>query len=430
MTEYEARQSIQLPPSPADYVRDRGNCSLELYEGEKALMLETATIEGDELCRYFFQYDAIVEYLVKLVQNHPEFKPGSVESFGAAYRDSLEELQLEDRRVVTLSESLDTGEFNCFTSFLLAFDVARSIGLKPEIAISPGHVTARIGSVYMETIDGFITTEDLLFERPVRETSDSATIQALALTNLSLQDEKNGDWEAAFRHSNMAIELDPALPQPRLNRARRYLHNRDIDRALEDIEAVMKLLPDDGSPHSVLAVACYLTCDLHGAIEHSSRAVELSPAVPSFHYLRGFFLAQMGDYDAAIREFNTAITLDPSTAGSLLFYNLGVARLFNSFPESAISDFTRALEFNEEDSDALAAGGYAKLLTGDLNGAVNDWTAALALDPGLQATADLLTRIKDRGRKSGEMLCLDNQSIVELEPRKAMHKDVVFALAF
>lgn len=429
MTAYKTEQSIHSPPSPADYVRNRGSCSLGLYEGEKHLMLELAAIEGDDLCRYFYQYDAIVDYLVERVRTHSEFKPGSGESFGVAYSDALQDLGLQEQRVVTLVESLDTGEFNCFTSFLLAFDVAKRLGFSPEAAIAPSHITMRIGSGYMETIDGYMMTEGDILQRPFRETSESATIQALALTNMSLGAEKDGTWEAALQRSSLAIEFDPELPQPHLNRARRYLRMGDVSPALEDIEVAKRLLPGDGGPYSILAIACFLQGDLRGAIQNSGRAIELDPSVPFAHYLRGFFHGQLGEYDSAIREFDKAIALDPSNANGLLFFNLGVARLFNSLPENAITDFTHVLTFDEEDSDALAARRYARSLTGDIKGAVSDWNAALAIDPRLEATAGLMSRIGSHAGK-GRKVSLDNETVERLEPWIPMRKDVGFSLAF
>ncbi|KAB1193304.1 tetratricopeptide repeat protein [Haloferax sp. MBLA0076] len=67
-----------------------------------------------------------------------------------------------------------------------------------------------------------------------------------------------------------------------------------------------------------LAYALWEFGDSSEPLDHAERAVELDPREPHAWYNRGFFLAERGQYEAAVRCFDTAISLglrDASVVG-------------------------------------------------------------------------------------------------------------------
>ena len=75
------------------------------------------------------------------------------------------------------------------------------------------------------------------------------------------------------------------------------------------------------------------------------------PTTSAEYFARGLKSAQLGQPDAAARDFEEAAWLDPENA--TIQFNLGTAYLSMGFFEQAVISLDKALDLGPENSDAL-----------------------------------------------------------------------------
>lgn len=99
------------------------------------------------------------------------------------------------------------------------------------------------------------------------------------------------------------------------------------------------------------------------------------------HNNRGFAYDQLGRTDKAIRDYSSAIRLDPDFA--IAHNNRGYAFNDVGLYRQAVADFTQAILLKPEYADAFNNRGIAHAQLGDLDGAVSDYSQAIRLKPTL-----------------------------------------------
>jgi tetratricopeptide (TPR) repeat protein len=134
------------------------------------------------------------------------------------------------------------------------------------------------------------------------------------------------------------------------------------------------------------AATRYLKGDLDGAIDDYSRALETEPRVADVYVKRGGARRAKGDLNGAIDDFNQAYDIDPLSVHNdrsvaEAYSNRGFIRTNKLDMPGAIYDFNKALECYQGNPDLYFKRGRARLIDGDLNGAITDFTDGLALKP-------------------------------------------------
>jgi len=134
-----------------------------------------------------------------------------------------------------------------------------------------------------------------------------------------------------------------------------------------------------------LGLARYDAQDYNGAIEALTDALNQA-AVPeqmiepaAIYFYRGTAYAVKGNTDSAIRDYNTAIEINPNDAD--VYNNRGIAYTVNGALDSAIRDYNTAIEINPNDADTYYNRGVAFKKKGDLDSAIRDFNKAIELKP-------------------------------------------------
>lgn len=120
------------------------------------------------------------------------------------------------------------------------------------------------------------------------------------------------------------------------------------------------------------------------------------PTTSAEFFARGLKSAQLGQPDAAARDFEEAAWLDPDNA--TIQFNLGTAYLSMGFFEQAVISLDRALDLNPESSDALGNRAVARTALGQDELAEADIAKAIELGAppdGIQAVVEY---VKQRRR--------------------------------
>ncbi|MEX2187887.1 MAG: tetratricopeptide repeat protein [Pirellulales bacterium] len=108
-------------------------------------------------------------------------------------------------------------------------------------------------------------------------------------------------------------------------------------------------------------------------------AINLDPNCWRAYHNRGVSLAQMRDFDGALKDFDKAIEIFPNHADA--WFNRGELKFGQRRYDDAIADYNQALKLNPNDAAAYSSRGHAKWGARQHQSAVEDYNTAIRLDP-------------------------------------------------
>lgn len=206
------------------------------------------------------------------------------------------------------------------------------------------------------------------------------------------------DWDQAITELNAVLKIDPQDADSHFLRGLALYHAGQPDLAIADFDATLKAHPDD------VEALVYRGCaydDLDQpvkALADLDAAVRLAPDDAAPYAYRGKFHEDRGRYQAARADYQQAARLAPEDTIALS----DLARLLAAAPEKSLRDPARSLQLARqaveldgghewESLDALAA---AYAANGKFPSAVHHATGALQLAPaeeraGVQQRLDL-----------------------------------------
>ena len=151
------------------------------------------------------------------------------------------------------------------------------------------------------------------------------------------------------------------------------------------IEILVEELPEDAyrQHHSVLHHNRAKLYQLLGMFEAAERdfddAIALDPYFPEFRYDRGNLARLRGDDAAAVGDYEAAMALSAPIMEA--YYSRGDVRASTGDVDGAIADFGYALELEPDHLDARINRAALLFEAGDLDGAAEDVRHGLAADP-------------------------------------------------
>lgn len=173
----------------------------------------------------------------------------------------------------------------------------------------------------------------------------------------------------------------------------------DFDGAMEDLDKAIAHQParrDEACQH--LAKLKGQKGDWSGALAAYERLIGFDPNNADSYYVRATAKKQHGDFEAAMADFTRAAELRSDPAG---FTSIGGMRKERGDIAEANAEYDKAIALCDRQiagtariaarsplgSDPYFTRGYAKELKGDLDGAVADYTHAIANNPARAAMA-------------------------------------------
>lgn len=192
----------------------------------------------------------------------------------------------------------------------------------------------------------------------------------------------NDDFKSAIKHFNEAVSMIPTLMDARFRRGQARREIDDFAGAIQDFESVI------ASSSSLKADAYYerglirshKLKDSASALEDFNAAISLDES--DYRYWLSRSRLQADDFDG-INDLNQALKLDPFNVRVLLSRALKQARLSN-YPE-AIVDLTSLIKQDSPDADISLSEAFAlrasfHMLSYDLPGALQDYSRAIDKD--------------------------------------------------
>lgn len=193
---------------------------------------------------------------------------------------------------------------------------------------------------------------------------------------------KQGDINAAFARLNAAALAAPGDAGFLYNLGKFLLEHGYPDKAAERFRKIINDNPDFTElPETCNALGKALLKEgkLQQAADQLSRAVQLEPSNPQFHYDLGTVLLATARPNDAINEFSKAIALQPGFVSAQ--QNLAVALAGqNRFPE-AIAHFTKVEQLQPNDPDSYFDLGLTFLKNHQPTNAATQFFCELELSP-------------------------------------------------
>lgn len=181
-----------------------------------------------------------------------------------------------------------------------------------------------------------------------------------------------GMWNSVSRNSGASKEIPPSFMVPNVARLAVFFT------AIIISGGGLKAAPKDD-----LAARCFAEKDPGVAIDACSAAITAGQSdaahLAKAYVSRGNAYFIKGDYDAAIRDYNEAVTIHPTYP--IAFNNLGNVYSSSGNYSRAITDYTQAIRLNPKYAAAFNNRCAAYNDTGQYDLAIEDCNEAIRLDP-------------------------------------------------
>jgi tetratricopeptide (TPR) repeat protein len=184
-----------------------------------------------------------------------------------------------------------------------------------------------------------------------------------------------------------------------------YKLKDDLDAATVELQKAAQLDPSLADPHYTLGVLYWQKGDFDPAIEQLKAAIGANPAYAEAYYTLGTVYKQQGklpDAEAALRE---AIRLQPDFSGAHTTLAAVLRQLGDTAgaAEQAQAASRISASVNGRQAATFATNSGTRLLNaGDIEGAIQQFRSAIALDGGYApAHRQLSQALQRKGDKDG-----------------------------
>lgn len=199
-----------------------------------------------------------------------------------------------------------------------------------------------------------------------------------------------GDYDRAIADYDEAIRLAPGMALAYNNRGDAFFHKGQLERAIVDFDAAIAINPAYAGAYGNRAFALYRLRDYAGAIENYSIEIRIQPNLLAY-INRGDAYRDSEQLDRAAADYGEAIRLAPSDARG--WRNRGLVRLFQGKYKAGIADYDKALRYDPADAASWNNRAQAKMRSGDKKGAIADFRKTIELQPGLENAVAALKQL-------------------------------------
>ena len=223
---------------------------------------------------------------------------------------------------------------------------------------------------------------------------------------------QHADWAGAVDDFTRAIELNA-----RLDRAKWQNKKRTSEQTFDNSQAESGEIAVSDSftayAYTNRGVARFYLGDFDAAIADFERALRIKPKLAAAYSGRGAARNAKGDREGALLDFAQALKLNEKLVE--VYNNRGHALLDQGEFDKAIEDFNRAIELKPTLVTAHQGRGASFMKQGRLDLAVKDFTRTLELDPSNpEAYANRGLALMVLGKEKEALT--DLQKCVELKP--------------
>ena len=189
-----------------------------------------------------------------------------------------------------------------------------------------------------------------------------------------------GDLGRAMADLNRAVALAPDKPTVLVTRGQVESRRGNLAGAARDYEAALKLDPRYAYAMINLAAVRSMQGQSGAAIDLLDQAIAIDRRNPLAFYNRGYAEFALKQYDKAIADYSSAIEIEPRMG--LAYNNRALSRaIAGSDLVAALADSDQALKLLPLNLEVRDTRGFIFLKLGDPALALNEYNAALTIDP-------------------------------------------------
>ena len=189
-----------------------------------------------------------------------------------------------------------------------------------------------------------------------------------------------GDHGRAMADLNSAVALAPGKPTVLLARGQVESRRGNLAGAARDYEAALKLDARYADAMINLAAVRSMQGQSGAAIDLLDQAIAIDRRNPLAFYNRGYAEFALKQYDKAIADYSSAIEIDPRLG--LAYNNRALSRaVAGTDLVAALADSDQALKLLPLNLEVRDTRGFIYLKLGDPALALNEYNAALTIDP-------------------------------------------------
>jgi len=197
------------------------------------------------------------------------------------------------------------------------------------------------------------------------------------------------NYQEAYTHLTQSLTHDPNWADVKLTLAKVKIELGMTDEAIEDFKKLLNEDPDNGEYWFYAGYLEFTGTYDSTVLQNCNKASSLGFTNPELFYCRGinYFLA--GDYQSAVTDFTRTIELDNNHY--LAYHDRGSAKRLLGDMQGALYDFRTSTDIFHPNPIAFNNMGSVKIILGDYEGAIQDYSVAVNLDP------EFVTAFNNRG---------------------------------
>jgi tetratricopeptide (TPR) repeat protein len=193
---------------------------------------------------------------------------------------------------------------------------------------------------------------------------------------------RDGSIDAAVRRLGVAIELEPARAEAHRILGSVYLANQQEEEAIEELKTAVRLSPGDERTRLALANALIQTGRFAEAEPALRQTLDALPASARARYVLGRLYQRQGDYEKALRQFETTITFHPLLGLNGIYQSMGALNAARQNFDAAIEAYSSRVDVHPNDPDAHLDLGETYLRLGRHDEALAEFAMTLMLATG------------------------------------------------
>jgi tetratricopeptide (TPR) repeat protein len=201
------------------------------------------------------------------------------------------------------------------------------------------------------------------------------------------------NYPAAIEDFSRAIQLDPGFANAYINRGSAFRMVGRLTDALHDLDSAIQLRPEAFKAYGNRGQVCLDLEDYARAIDDFTVVLRQQPKFYKVRLWRGLAYLRQGAhaavvehrrqaYHQAIDDFSRVIDGQPTNAEAYNYRAVAYFQLKNGY--QATLDINQALAHCPDYPEAYINRGMLRHELGDVQGAIDDYTAVLELNPTLQ----------------------------------------------